>query len=50
VPDAGPFCDGPLITLADLVECVDCVSEFRVDCVDRLRVPEFGTYPCECNP
>jgi hypothetical protein len=46
----GPFCDQPIATLADLVECVDCVSEFKVDCMDRTRVPEFGVHPCECNP
>ena len=46
----GPFCNQTVATLADLVECVDCVSEFKVDCVDRVRVPEFGVYPCECNP
>jgi hypothetical protein len=50
IPGGGPFCDQPVTTLAELVECVDCVSEFKVDCIDRNRVPEFGTYPCECNP
>jgi hypothetical protein len=46
----GEYCDQPVATLADLVECVDCVSEFKVDCTDRARVPEFGAYPCSCNP
>jgi hypothetical protein len=46
----GTFCDQAIGTLADLVECVACVSEFKVDCADRVRVPEFGVYPCECNP
>ncbi len=50
VPGGGPYCNQQVTTLADLVECVDCVSEFKVDCVDRARVPEFGVYPCECNP
>ena len=45
----GAFCDQPVATLADLVECVDCVSEFKVDCIDRLRAPAFNVYPCECN-
>jgi hypothetical protein len=49
VPD-GVFCDQPVATLADLVECVDCVSAFKVGCMDRARVPGFEPYPCECNP
>jgi hypothetical protein len=49
VPD-GVFCDQPVATLADLVECVDCVSAFKVGCMDRARVPSFEPYPCECNP
>jgi 3-hydroxyacyl-CoA dehydrogenase/enoyl-CoA hydratase/3-hydroxybutyryl-CoA epimerase len=31
IPGGGPFCDQPVSTLADLIECVDCVSEFKVD-------------------
>ncbi len=50
IPGGGAFCAGSVTTLAELVECVDCVTEFKVDCIDRARVPEFGTYPCECNP
>ena len=50
IPGGGPFCDQPVGTLAELVECVDCVSEFKVDCIDRTRVPGFDVYPCECNP
>jgi hypothetical protein len=49
VPSGGPFCEQPIATLADLVECVDCVSEFKVDCVDRLGVPGLAAYPCECS-
>jgi len=37
-------------TLADLVFCVDCVTEFKVDCMDPARVPEFLPVPAECNP
>ncbi len=50
VPGGGPQCSSPIVTLADIVECVDCVTEYKVDCIDRARVPEFGVYPCECNP
>jgi hypothetical protein len=50
VPGGGPHCADSIATLADIVQCVDCVTEFKVDCLDRARVPEFGVYPCECNP
>lgn len=50
VPDGGPFCDRPVGTLADLVECTACIAEHEVVCVDRLRVPQFTAYPCECAP
>ena len=46
VPGGGPFCSQLVATLADLVECVDCITEYKVDCIDRARVPEFGVYPC----
>jgi hypothetical protein len=32
------------------VECVDCITEFKVDCGDRLAVPWAVGYPGECNP
>ncbi len=50
VPDGGPFCDRPVETLADLIECTACIAEHEVLCVDRLRVPQFVAYPCECAP
>src|SRR5262249_20851531 len=31
VPGGGPFCDGQVNTLSELIECVDCVTEFKVD-------------------
>ncbi len=43
-------CARPIGTLADLVFCVDCVTEFDVDCLDAARVPGLTTYPAECNP
>ena len=46
----GASCAGPVTTLQDLVDCVGCVTEFKVDCMDRATVPEFETYPAECNP
>ncbi len=50
VPDGGPFCDAPVGTLAGIIECTACVAEHAVLCVDRLRVPQFAAYPCECTP
>ncbi len=44
-------CARAITTLADLIFCVDCVSEFKVDCVDPARIPEsFATVAGECNP
>ncbi len=46
----GPACGGTIIDLADLVECVDCITEFKVDCEVPAAVPAFTPYPLECNP
>jgi hypothetical protein len=46
----GSSCAGAITTAEDIVDCVDCVSEFKADCLDALSVPMFGTYPTECNP
>lgn len=51
VPFGGPSCkQDPVTTLAELVTCVDCVTEYRVDCLDRAQVPQFGAFPAECSP
>jgi hypothetical protein len=52
IPGGGPFCDVQVSTLADVVRCVDCVTEFKVDCMDAARVPSLlgRVYPCECTP
>jgi YVTN family beta-propeller protein len=46
----GASCGGAIATLDNLVDCTFCVTEFKVDCVDRAQVPGFATYPAECNP
>jgi hypothetical protein len=46
----GASCAGAIGTLADLVDCTFCVTEFKVDCVDRAQVPGLVSYPAECNP
>ncbi len=45
----GTACGGPITDLDSLVDCVDCVTEFKVDCVDRAQVPQLAAYPSECN-
>jgi hypothetical protein len=37
-------------SLQDLIDCVGCVTEFKVECTDRAAVPAFAAYPPECNP
>ncbi len=44
----GPACGGPINTITDLVKCVDCVTEFKVDCVDPLSRPDQTSYPPQC--
>ena len=45
----GAACGGTITDLTSLVACVDCVTEFKVDCIDRAQVPEAAVYPSECN-
>jgi hypothetical protein len=45
----GSACGGPVNNLTQLVACVDCVTEFKVDCEVLLAVPGFEPmYPNEC--
>jgi len=47
-----PFtaCGGIAIaTLQDLVDCLDCVAEFKIDCSAANQVPALTPYPAECN-
>jgi len=46
----GPACGAPVTTLTELVECLACVAEHEVDCMDRAPVPQLAAYPAECNP
>ncbi len=41
-------CGAGITTLADLVTCVDCVTEFKVDCAQALAIPPFVVYPASC--
>ena len=41
---------GAVDTLDRLVSCVDCVTEFKVDCIDAAQVPALvGPYPADCE-
>ena len=45
----GPSCANPAVdTLTELVDCVNCVTEFKVDCLDALASPLVKAYPPEC--
>jgi hypothetical protein len=47
----GSACGGAITNLQDIVNCVDCVDEFKADCLDFLSVPALKSpYPAECNP
>ncbi|MBI3768341.1 MAG: hypothetical protein HY271_07560 [Deltaproteobacteria bacterium] len=45
----GAACAGPVTTLAELVECVSCITEFKVDCMDRGAAQSLADYPFECS-
>jgi len=47
-----PTCaSAPVQSLGDLIECVDCITEFKVDCADGAANPAFvEPYPERCNP
>jgi hypothetical protein len=48
-PHAGESCARPVTTMSDLVACVDCIAEFKVDCVDDLTVLSYESYSPNCN-
>jgi len=45
----GASCAHAITTVQDIVDCVDCVTEFKADCIDALTVPELKSYPSQCN-
>jgi hypothetical protein len=49
VPGSPTSCAVTVSTLANLIDCVDCVTEFAVDCAAALGVPAQTAYPAECN-
>lgn len=49
VPGSATTCGNVVSSLADLIACVDCVTEFVVDCAADLAVPSQIAYPAVCN-
>jgi hypothetical protein len=51
-PDVTPpgrsSCAQPINQLIDIVECVGCLTDFQVGCLDPLAVPRLKSYPSEC--
>ncbi|HEY2385545.1 MAG TPA: hypothetical protein VGK30_01170 [Candidatus Binatia bacterium] len=45
----GASCAAPIATVDDITTCANCVSEFKVDCLDAALVPALNAYPPECN-
>lgn len=50
VPNGGPSCAGEILSLDNIIGCILCVAEFKVDCLDALSNPMMIGYPQECNP
>jgi hypothetical protein len=48
VPGAATSCSATIANLGALIACVDCVTEFVVDCSADLAVPIELPYPAEC--
>ncbi len=48
-PGSEPACGGPIADLGDIIDCVDCVTEFKADCIAAAGAPAAGSYPPECN-
>jgi hypothetical protein len=49
VPSTGEPCVSVVGSLGTLIACVDCVTDFAVDCAADIAVPAQISYPPECN-
>lgn len=50
VPSSKQVClHADVSTLADVIDCVGCVTDFVADCGGAASVPGATTYPSECN-
>lgn len=49
IPNGVSCRDDSIDSLRELVACVNCVTEFKVDCLDALAAPGVKAYPSECR-
>ncbi len=49
VPSTGAPCVSNVTSLAALITCVDCVTDFAIDCAADIAVPAVQSYPPGCN-
>lgn len=49
-PFSSPSCAAPVTTADAIVDCVDCVTDFKTDCMDAAAVPGLLPLPSNCNP
>jgi hypothetical protein len=45
----GAACGAPITDLQSIVDCVDCVASFNVDCGAAAAAPAIGAYPAVCG-
>ncbi|HEY2387497.1 MAG TPA: hypothetical protein VGK30_11085 [Candidatus Binatia bacterium] len=45
----GAACGAPITDLQSIVDCVDCVASFNVECGAAAAAPAIGPYPAECG-
>jgi hypothetical protein len=49
LPGASSSCSAIAVdTLTGMIDCLNCVTEFKVDCLDALASPLVKAYPPEC--
>lgn len=44
----GESCARPIHQLVDIIECLRCVTDFHVGCLDPVSVPMLKSYPGSC--
>jgi hypothetical protein len=48
IPGTGRLCGASIANLGNLIDCVDCITEFNAEGVDQLQVPQYiPSYPAE---
>jgi hypothetical protein len=51
VPFSSTSCAAPISSADAIVDCVDCVTDFKTDCMDAVAVPDLvSPLPPNCNP